>query len=144
MLSKKKVFIGTMKMYGEVEEKIYLSRHSWDCDWYWGLGYLGNKNCHFHMSGMIPNKSNENKIVFDLWSSEIELNLLPHLNGWKLMELFSRAYTMKDYSELLYLGTSGVTNSKPDMKDKEEAKKVNKKLEELLNYIWEYVSKDEK
>lgn len=32
---------------------IYLSKHSWDCKWYWGFGYLGNNSCHWHMEGLI-------------------------------------------------------------------------------------------
>ena len=33
-------------------ETIYLTPPSWDCDWYWGFGYLGNKNCHYHIDGL--------------------------------------------------------------------------------------------
>ena len=31
---------------------IALRRPSWDCDWYWGFGYLGNRDCHFHLNGL--------------------------------------------------------------------------------------------
>ena len=31
---------------------IYLSSPSWDCGWYWGFGYLGNKDCHYHIDGL--------------------------------------------------------------------------------------------
>lgn len=31
-------------------EKLYLSKPSWDCDWYWGFGYVGNKNLHTHLN----------------------------------------------------------------------------------------------
>ena len=43
----KKTFIGTVD-----GEKIYLSAPSWDCGWYWGFGYLGNNNCHYHVDGL--------------------------------------------------------------------------------------------
>ena len=40
-------------------ENIYLSPPKWDCGWYWGFGYLGNKDCHYHVDGLI-NKENCN------------------------------------------------------------------------------------
>ena len=47
-----KIYIGKNN-----DEKIYLSPPSWDCDWYWGFGYLGNKNCHYHFDGLSKDKN---------------------------------------------------------------------------------------
>ena len=33
-------------------QNIYLTPPSWDCDWYWGSGYLGNSNNHYHVDGL--------------------------------------------------------------------------------------------
>ena len=44
--SKRKI-LGTCKKTGE---SIYFYKPTWDCDWYWGFGYLGNKNQHYHLS----------------------------------------------------------------------------------------------
>jgi hypothetical protein len=41
-------------------EKVYLSQHSWDCDWYWGFGYVGNAKCNFHFDGLL--KSNKTSL----------------------------------------------------------------------------------
>ena len=43
---------------------IYLDGFSWDCGWYWGFGYLGNKNCHYHVDGLekIEKYNSEKKI----------------------------------------------------------------------------------
>lgn len=38
---------GTRKEDGQL---IMLRAPSWDCEWYWGFGYLGNKNEHYHLS----------------------------------------------------------------------------------------------
>ncbi len=38
------------ELYGS-SEPIYLEGFKWDCDWYWGGGYLGNKNLHTHFDG---------------------------------------------------------------------------------------------
>lgn len=33
-------------------QEIYLRRPSWDCDWYWGFGYVGNADTHYHLDGL--------------------------------------------------------------------------------------------
>ncbi len=35
----------------ESKENIYISKPTWDCDSYWSFGYLGNRNCHYHLDG---------------------------------------------------------------------------------------------
>ena len=30
-------------------KSILLRRPSFECDWYWGFGYIGNKNLHTHL-----------------------------------------------------------------------------------------------
>ena len=42
---KKEYLLGT----DEYGIKYWLESESWDCNWYWGFGYLGNKNCHYHL-----------------------------------------------------------------------------------------------
>lgn len=39
-------YFGTLKT---CNERIRLSAPTFDCNWYWGFGYLGNKNCHYHL-----------------------------------------------------------------------------------------------
>jgi len=117
-------------------EPIYLSKHSWDCGWYWGFGYLGNKNLHFHMRDVIPNQSNANKLVFEDIG---EVELLEKYNGWKLMELFAEAYILKDYAEMFYTGTAGIGEGFIKQ-NKEEAARVNKDLAKLLENIWDYLT----
>jgi hypothetical protein len=45
---KKRWLLGNLK--GTLEP-VYLEDFSWDCDWYWGGGYVGNKNFHTHFDG---------------------------------------------------------------------------------------------
>lgn len=42
-----RVFFGKRK---DDKAMIYLSKPSWDCGWYWGFGYLGNHNEHYHLN----------------------------------------------------------------------------------------------
>ena len=46
-----KIYIGTVD-----GEKIYLSAPSWDCDWYWGFGYIET-----YTNNNNPNKSKDIK-----------------------------------------------------------------------------------
>lgn len=134
-----KVKIGYL-IYEDHREPIYLTKHSWDCNWYWGFGYLGNENSHFHMSGVIPNQSDEHKLVFE---NGAVVKLLDKYDGWKIMEFYEEAYILKRYAELLYLGTAMITKGIiPE--DKEKAFQINQELEKILDYIWEYLKTGEK
>jgi hypothetical protein len=46
---KKRWYLGRTK--GNHSEAIYLEDFSWDCGWYWGGGYIGNRNMHCHFDG---------------------------------------------------------------------------------------------
>ncbi len=115
---------------------IYLTKHSWDCDWYWGFGYVGNDDMHFHMSSVVPNKSDKNVLFFEGIG---EVKLLKKYDGWKLMELFAEAYNLSNCAEMYYRGGAGISCDGFIKKDEEKAKEINKELEKLLDYIWEYV-----
>ena len=44
-----KIYLGTLK--GAHPEPIYLNGFEWSCGWYWGGGYIGNRNMHCHFNG---------------------------------------------------------------------------------------------
>ncbi len=48
-MEKKHWYLGNTK--GKHSEAIYLEDFTWDCGWYWGGGYIGNKNMHCHFNG---------------------------------------------------------------------------------------------
>jgi len=41
----------TKRDYYGSREAVYLKGFQWDCGWYWGGGYIGNKNFHAHFDG---------------------------------------------------------------------------------------------
>ena len=51
-MSKKRWLLGYTKstQYGN-REAVYLRDFTWDCDWYWGGGYIGNSEFHAHFDG---------------------------------------------------------------------------------------------
>jgi hypothetical protein len=91
-------------------ERIYLTDPKWDCSWYWSFGYLGNKNCHYHLSGYADGR---NINMFDALRNDYQL-CKPLRNDktlWTFCELVSTAYTLKTTAETLGRGGSHYTNN---------------------------------
>ena len=91
-------------------ENIYLSPPSWDCGWYWGFGYLGNKYCHYHLSGLNEGK---NKNFFDAVKEHFgdSFILKNDEDIWVFCELVRSAYTLKETAEVLGRGGSHFTTN---------------------------------
>jgi len=133
----KKIRIGKL---GDSGEGVFLEKHSWDCGWYWGFGYLESRHSYFHFENVIPNESGKNFLTFDLNYKE-RIDLDSKLDGWVLMELFAQAYALKHAAELYYMGHAGIGDAKGlgIRKDREKAKEINSELEAVLDNIWKYV-----
>jgi len=142
----KRIKIGNIK--GKVKS-VYLEKHRWDCDWYWGFGYLETRDMHFHFDGVTPNQSGSKELVFDIGCEDkVIVELEPGLDGWILMELFQQAYTLKKGAEMYYTGcagisalhTIGINSYRSEESNKEIAKKINIELERVLDNVWRYVT----
>lgn len=115
-----KIFIGKND-----NENIYLSAPSWDCGWYWGFGYLGNKNCHYHVDGLI---AKENINLFDAFKKHFGRTLIVRDSQlWTLCELFKTFYTLKETAEVLGRGGSHFTTNpcKDIIINKDETDRIN-------------------
>jgi len=117
------------KLLGRVDgELIYLSKPSFDCGWYWGFGYLGNRNCHYHVDGLMD-KHNTN--LFDAFKAEFGDSLvISDVDLWVISELFMTFYTLKSTAEVLGRGGSHMTTN-PLSKliiNKNEVKRINEVL----------------
>lgn len=114
----KKVLIG----YNN-NEPIYLSPPSWDCGWYWGFGYLGNKNCHYHVDGLAKDCN-----LFDGFKKHFGETLkVTDKQLWTLCELFKTFYILKETAEVLGIGGAHYTNNpcKDLIINKEEVERIN-------------------
>lgn len=134
----KKYFFGTRKSDNVA---VYISAPSWDCGWYWGFGYLGNKNEHYHLDSYqqkqhvfkLENGKYEiitearNKNMFDCLSEDYDLSDKIKNNLWKFCELVKTAYNLKETAEVLGRGGSHYTvNPCADLiKNAEETKRIN-------------------
>jgi hypothetical protein len=118
---KGRVFFGIAKAS---RERMYLSAPSWDCDWYWGLGYLGNKNCHYHLSGY---QNGRNINIVDALQEDYDLNPVIEDNIWEFCELMKTAYGLKEAAEVLGRGGSHYTTNpcKDVIVNTDEAKRIN-------------------
>lgn len=129
----KTIFIGVVD-----GEKIYLSAPSWDCGWYWGFGYLGNKNSHYHVDGI---GKGENINMFDAFKKHFGDTLVVRDSQlWTLCELFRTFYSLKEAAEVLGRGGSHFTTNpcKDIIINSDEVQRIN---EIVLPQIFESIYK---
>lgn len=138
-------------LLGKDKEGIWywLEEASWDCDWYWGFGYVetytNNKNpemsrdinSHQHFDGLFLKGPKMCKDMFDDFFAETPLN---NNEKWKLLELMRTIYTMKEYSEVICRGGSNITNNPAEevIKNQDEYNRIN---EIILPKLFEEVYK---
>jgi hypothetical protein len=140
-----KVLLGRMKSDSELYaggENCYLNKHEWDCGWYWGFGYLGNKNCHFHFDSLLYNVKIEGKNVqWPLATDLFSYTEITDKEWWVIRDLFTQAYALKKCAEVYRYGghnthLAGVTDI---IKNEEMEDKVNADLKTILDALWAYV-----
>lgn len=113
----------------------YLRKHSWDCEWYWGMGYIGNDSLHTHFDSMFLNEN-----FIGSYNPFSECNLSS--KNWNvLLDLFKQAYILKGAAAVYrrggYISTLiGVTDK---IKDIKMENRINKDLEIILNTIWTFL-----
>ena len=117
-------------------EAIYLSKHSWDCDWYWGMGYIGNKDLHSHFKSTFL-KDRGTYDIKDIFSE----TKLTQSNWWSILEMFETAYALREAADLYHRGGSRISTNlcREKLKDEELATRLNKDLEEVLDTVWRYI-----
>lgn len=134
----KRVFLGRRKSDNAA---IYLYKPSWDCDWYWGFGYLGNSREHSHLDGYAKGR---NINMRDALLEDYNLNPRVEKQLWVFCELVQTAYTLKKTTEVLGRGGSHyTTNPLSDLiKNTDEVKRINEVvLPEIFNAISELFEK---
>lgn len=103
-------------------EPIYLSPPSWDCGWYWGFGYLGNNNCHYHLDGL--GKSNLHDNIVEHFGDTLRI-LKSQI--WEFAELVYTIYLLKTTAEVLGRGGSHLSSNPCSaiIKNPEEVTRIN-------------------
>lgn len=121
----KKTTIFTDKVFiGEADnEKEYLAAPSWDCGWYWGFGYLQNRDIHHHVDSLDSKKN-----LFDALQEYYGESLaLKEDKLWQFCELMGTFYALRKTAEVLGRGGSHyTTNPIADLiKNADEVKRIN-------------------
>ena len=130
-------------------ETYWLEQGSFDCDWYWRLGYVESYRGHgtsdrswtghSHFDSMFLKKT-EYGIYIDAWKKFFEETPLTDDEIWEVLELMKSAYTCRQYSDMLHTGGSHITSKvKVDLinNDREYGRLNNAVIPVILNKVYE-------
>lgn len=93
--------------------KYFLEEAHWDCDWYWGGGYVEtfsnnrnpvcsmdiNSHHHFDLMFLTYNKNG-----FDMFKDFFKETPFTDNEIWKICELMKSFYVAREYSDMIYRG----------------------------------------
>jgi len=111
----------------------WMEAPSFDCEWYWGFGYIetytNNQNpekskdidSHSHFSGLFP----KGKFHVNEFFTKTPLT---DKEAWELSDLMKSFYTLKETAEVFHRGGSNLSGSNgitQDLKDEELEKIIN-------------------
>ena len=134
-----KYFLGIRK---EDKKRVYLIKESWDCNWYWGFGYIqtffrNDIYDHQHFDNLFLKKD-----IFDSFKNYFETTPLTNDEIWQLLGYMKEFYVAQQYAELLQYGNYITSKAKCFLDDenietnKKEVERINKKiLPELFKKI---------
>lgn len=132
----------------------YLQQAHFDCNWYWGLGYIEtftNKQyperskditTHRHFDKLVLTYDGQND-VYDRFNQEFPETPLTTNEIWELLELMRTAYICRHYSDMLYTGGAHITPNplKPLIQNEEEYNRINKDvIPDIMNKVYELLS----
>ena len=102
--------LGTRK---EDNKKIWLQEGSFDCDWYWGVGYVEvfNRNYtdiseHTHFDSLFLKRN-----IFDSFKDYFKDTTLSDNEIWQLLELMQTIYTLREMSDTIHRRGSHITTA---------------------------------
>ena len=136
--------------------KYYLQKESWDCNWYWGLGYVetftNNMNperskdisSHQHFDGLFLKNTRMNG--FDAFKEFFAETPLTNSEIWELVDLMQTAYTLRKSAELFGRGYSHYTERAEVavVKNTEYAGRINHvMIPEVMNRVRAILVKEE-
>jgi hypothetical protein len=119
---------------------LYLTKHSWDCGWYWGFGYVGNANCHFHFDSLLYIKDSKGTVKYEASDLFAETKITDK-EWWVIRDLFVQAYALKKAAKVYRHGghqtqVPGVTDI---IKHPTMVVCINKDLEKVLDTLWSFI-----
>jgi hypothetical protein len=133
-------------------ERIWLEAASWDCNWYWGFGYIESYtndrspansrdiNSHTHYDSTCFVKDDKGNFIHLLCEVPgLTECTLTEKEQWQLSDLMKSFYTLEETSALFHTGNSHYTTvPELDLKNPELENHINK---ELLPKVFKQVYK---
>lgn len=129
---KKNFFLGLNKNGG----KMWLIAPSWDCDWYWSIGYI-----NIYQQNWMPSKARDISCgtyfdyVFPSYNSFIdEFDNTPFTKDekWEIYEYMKELYILREYSDMMYNGGAHVTTGSKTLQENEENYKEYNRINNIL------------
>ena len=129
----------------------WLEEASWDCNWYYGFGYvetyINNANpgmsrdieSHQHFDGLFLKKE-----LFDSFKNLLVETPLKDSEIWQLLGYMREFYIMREYSDFLHSGnhiTSRAKNIKEEENETENQKEYKRINEKLMPELFEKIYK---
>lgn len=113
-------------------EDLFIEKHTWDCEWYWGFGYIGSNGLHTHANVFIHEL---------LWHSKDEVFeesiFKTDDDFWIFKDLLKQAYALSEAAQVYQYGGHCITSPKTEIiKSKTKAETINKDLEKILDQLW--------
>ena len=114
--------------------RYWLEEEKWDCDWYWGFGYIETytTNEDPSMSRDINSHTHATDFLskwFTEWNGSepiLKDTTFSNKEGWELSELFEQFYFLQEAAEMFNRGKAFVTNTEIDTwKDPDKVKEIN-------------------
>ena len=134
--------------------KYFLEEASWDCDWYWGGGYVktfsNNKNpvfprdidSHRHFNYMFLTY---NKNGFDMFKDFFKETPFTDNEIWKICELMKSFYVAREYSDMIYRGGTHYTSNpaKETIMNEVEYNRINKVvIPSIMDELYKILSEE--
>lgn len=112
-------------------KNIYLVAPSWDCNWYWGFGYIRAYTKydiydHQHFDSLFLKND-----IFDNFKNYFQETVLTNDEIWELLGYMKEFYIMQKYAELLQYGNYVTPKAKNILEEKN--KEANEKETERIN-----------
>ena len=135
--------------------KYFLEEAHWDCDWYWGGGYVetftNNKNpvcssdidSHHHFNYMFLTY---NKNGFDMFKDLFKGTPFTDNEIWKICELMKSFYVAREYSDMIYRGGAHYTQNpaKETIMNEVEYNRINKVvIPSIMDELYKILSEED-
>ena len=134
----------------------WLEQATWDCQWYWGGGYVETytNNQHPERARDIDSHQHFDSLFFkgnkDGYTAFYELFTdTPFTNNevWKILELMLSFYIIREYSDTIHRGGAHYTSNPASgvIKSEDEYKRINEKvIPAIMNELYKILGGSEK